>query len=102
MEIASLFSQMTKDKKRKDMGLEAFRIWARMFLKKVIKPEYFIMVSINISEIEMDAENRKYFGRIVDEVMELLERENGTVNKAEMIDTIVKKHLSMLYRNCFS
>ena len=37
MEVAKDFAKMTKDGKRKDMGLELYKIWARSFLKKVIK-----------------------------------------------------------------
>ena len=81
------------------MGLEAFRIWARMFLKKIIKPEYYIMVAINISEMEANSQNRKYFGKIVDQVLDLLEKEKGKVDKADKIDSIIKKYLSLLLRN---
>ena len=101
MEIATLFTQLTKDKKRRNMGLECFRIWARMFLKKVIKPEYYILVATNISDMEMNTENRKYFGRIVDEVFDLLDKGDGVVDKGSKIDQIIKKHLSMLLRKCF-
>ena len=101
MKEASLFALLTKTKKRKDMGIEAFKIWARIFLKKIIKPEFYIMVAINISEMEMNAQNRRYFGKIVDGILELLDKESAEANKAAKIDAIVKKYLSMLYRNRF-
>ena len=100
MDCAFRLTQMTKSKKRKNMGHETFRIWARKFLKQVIKPEYYIMVATNISQMEMGVENMKYFGRIVDEVLDVVTRKQGAPDLASQIDSIFKKHLSMLLRKC--
>ena len=56
------------------------------------------MIAINLSEMEMTTKNRKRFGKIVDDVLDLLDRENDSTGKAKTIDAIVKKHLSLLFR----
>ena len=52
LKIASDFNDLTKKGERKDMSAELFKIWARWILKKVIKKEYFMMASINLTEME--------------------------------------------------
>ena len=99
MEVATLLTQMTKSKKRKNMGHEAFKIWARKFLKQIIRPEYYIMVATNVSQMEPNAENMKYFGTIVDEVTDLVANGQGSLDLSNQIDAIIKKSLSMLLRN---
>ena len=49
--IAKEFNEMTRAGKRKNMCMEAYKIWARMMLKQIIKPGFFIMVSGNNNNI---------------------------------------------------
>ena len=98
MDAAASFNQMTYDKKRKDMGLEAFRIWIRMFLKKVIKPEYYILVCLNLADLRMDLEDRLKIGRIIDEILDLSEKGDTTAHTAKLIDGIFTHYFSNFFR----
>ena len=98
MEAAVSFKEMTRDKKRKDMGQEACRIWMRMFLKKVIRSEYYIMVCQNLADLQMDIENRCKFGRVVDEVLNLLEKGDQTIHTAKKIDEILSLYFPNIFR----
>ena len=119
MEVAKEFTRMTKDGKRKDMGLELYKIWARSFLKKVIKerimrliihkrviimgdypykPEYFIMVSSNLSDFATTIEHRTQFGKVVDKILTIVERNGNKPSMAKQIDRVFKEHLSSLFR----
>ena len=100
MEIAVSFVEMTRDKKRNDMGIEALRIWLRMFLKKIIKPEYYIMVCQNLSDLKVgNLEERWKFGRIVDDILELCENGDLSTHTAKKIDAILLHHFSNIFRN---
>ena len=45
LDVAKDFNEMTKSGKRQDTGLAAYQIWARSILKKIIKPEFYILVA---------------------------------------------------------
>ena len=98
MDIAVSFVEMTRDKKRKDMGQEACRIWLRMFLKKVIKPEYYIMVCQNLADLKMDLESRLKFGKIIDDILDLCEKGDTSIHTAKKIDAIFQLYFSNMFR----
>lgn len=80
------------------MSEEAYKIWARTVLKKIIDPKYFILVSQNFSEMEVSYSNRHNFGVIVDGIIDMLKEDNDGINIGCRIDDLIKNHLPDLYR----
>ena len=83
------------------MGLEVYKIWARMFLKAIIKNEYYVMVAINFSDMEVKPANRHFFGVLVDKVFQILKEENAGVNIGCRIDDLIRHTLPELYRKVY-
>ena len=98
MEIAKDFNDLTRSGNRKDMGLEAYKIWVRSVLKKIIKPEYFIMVSANCDKLGTDSASRHIFGGLVDSILEILQENNEGISIGCRIDDLIKKVLPELLR----
>ena len=98
IEIAADFNKKTFEGNRNDMCKEAFRMWARKTLKGIVKPEFFIMVSSNISELPDTEEMKKNFGKMIDEMLILVESEGPSLERSQKIDEITKKHLPSLFR----
>lgn len=80
------------------MCKEAYRTWARKALKGIVKPEFFITVSSNISELSDTEEMRKNFGKAIDEMLMLIENEEPSLERSHKIDEIFKKYLPSLFR----
>lgn len=99
MEIAKDFNDMTRSGGRKDMSEEAYKIWARSILKKVIKPDFYSMVASNFSEMETSYSNRHNFGIIIDGIFEILSEDNEGVNIGCRIDDLIRNNLPDLFRN---
>ena len=102
MDVAAAFNRMTREKKRKDMGLEAFRIWIRAFLKKLLKPEYYILAASNVMDIQLNKQNRVALGKMVDEILKVTEGGDLSLESPKKMDTIIKKHFPDLFRNCLN
>ena len=100
MDVADAFNRMTREKKRKDMGLEAFRIWIRAFLKKLLKTEYYILAASNVMDIQLNEQNRVSIGKMVDEILKVTEGGDMSLESPKKMDAIVKKHFPNLFRNC--
>ena len=98
LEIAKDFNRKTKNGDRKDMGQEAFKIWCRTILQKIVKPNYFIMVSANLSEINFDHAKRHAFGQVIDGIFELAKDDNEGVDVGFRIEELVKRFLPELLR----
>ena len=98
MDIAKDFNDMTKSGGRKDMSDEAYKIWARTVLKKIIKPVFYSMVASNFSELEMSYSNRHNFGVIIDGVFEILGEDNEGVNIGCRLDDLIRNNLPDLFR----
>ena len=98
MDMAKDFRDFTKKGNRKDTGLEAFKIWGRKFLKKVIKSEYFIMVSTNFSESDATYDFRRKFGLIVDGVFKILDSGNSEFRQDCRIDELIRNYMPHLFR----
>ena len=80
------------------MSKEAYRTWARKALKEIIKPEFFTMVSSNISELPDDDDNRIRFGRVLDAILKLTEDKNPSPDIGRKIDEIFRAHLPSILR----
>ena len=98
MDIAKDFNDLTKCGARKDMSEEAYKIWARTVLKKVIKPEFYSMVASNFSDMETSYSNRHNFGVILDGILEILSEDNEGVNIGCRIDDLIRSNLPDLLR----
>ena len=98
IEAAADFNKKTAEGNRKDMSKEAYRTWARKALKEIIRPEFFTMISSNISELPDDDDNRIRFGRVLDAILQLTEDENPTPNMGKKIDEIFGTHLPSILR----
>lgn len=100
MDVAASFNKMTIDKKRKDMGIEAFRIWIRIFLKKLVKPEYYILAASNIMDIDLqfNQENAVAFGKLMDEILAIIEGGDLSLNSSKKMDNIITKYFPNLFR----
>ena len=98
MDVAAAFNKMTQEKKRKDMGAEAFRIWFRKFLKQLLKPEYYILVASNLSDIKLTQENRIAIGKIVDGILDMVDGGDLSLESSKKMDRIIKKHFPNLFR----
>lgn len=83
---------------RNDMCESAFKIWARTVLKKLIAPEFFTMVSANLTDMEMSYSNRHNFGAIVDGALEILSEDNEGINIGCRIDDLIKANLPLLFK----
>ena len=102
MDVAAAFNKMTQEKKRKDMGLEAFRIWIRLFLKKLVKPEYYILAASNVMDIDLlKQENKIAFGKILDEILNIVEGGDLSLKSSKKMDNIIAKYFPNLFRNWF-
>ena len=99
MNVAATFNRMTREKKRKDMGLEAFRIWIRTFLKKLLKTEYYILAASNVMDIQLNQQNRVSLGKMVDEILKVTEGGDMSLESSKKMDAIIKKHFPNLFRN---
>ena len=96
MPKAKDFNDHTNMGNRKDMCDSAFKIWARTFLKKIIAPEYYILVSANLADMELSYSNRHNFGVIVDGVLEILSEDNEGINIGCRIDDLIKANIPSL------
>lgn len=98
MEVAADFNKRTKEGARRDMSKEAFSTWARKMLKGMIKPEFFIMVSSNFSELPNTTEMRTNFGKALDAIFDLVENAPEMTQNGKKIDEIFRKFLPSLLR----
>ena len=98
MEVAANFNKMTKEGARRDMSKEAFSIWARKMLKGIIRPEFFIMVSSNLSELPNTTEMRTKFGKAMDAIFKLVENGPEMTENGKKIDEIFQQYLPSLLR----
>ena len=98
LKIASEFNNLIRIGHRKDTGVEAYKIWARMFLKMVIKDEYYIYVASKFEELDLKLVTRHHFGAIVDGVFSILKGDNTGINVACRIDDMFKTWLPSLLR----
>ena len=96
--MAKDFNEYTRNGYRKDMGLEAYKIWARSILKKIIKPDYFIMVSLNFDKLGTDSGSRHVFGGLIDGILEILQENNEGISVGCRIDDLIKKVIPDLFR----
>ena len=81
------------------MGKEAFKIWCRNILKKIINPNYFIMVSANFSELEMTHQVKHNFGKFLDGLFEIMAENDTEAKLGFRIDELLRKFLPQLLRN---
>ena len=102
MDMAKDFREFTRKGGRKDTGIQAFKIWGRKFLKKVIKSEFFIMVSTNFSESDATYEFRRKFGFIVDGVFKILSTGNSEFRHDCRIDELFRSYLPNLFRKRYN
>ena len=84
------------------MSHEAYRIFARRILKKILRPEYYIIAASNISDQEVNSENRRNFGLAIDEILELKSESEGKGSMSMAVDKILKNRLGDLIRNDIS
>ena len=80
------------------MGQEAFKIWCRTILKKIVKPNFYTMVSANLSEIKFCPAKRHAFGQILDGILELLKENSDEVDLGFRIEELVNRFLPELIR----
>ena len=69
-----------------------------MFLKAVIKEEYYIYVASKLEKLDLKLVTRHHFGVIVDGVFTILKDENIGINTACRIDDMFKTWLPSLLR----
>ena len=81
------------------MGQEAFKIWCRTILQKVVNPNFFIMVSANLSEIKFCSAKRHAFGQILDGILELIKEDNDEVILGFRIEELFNRFLPELLRS---
>jgi len=98
IDFAAKFNKSTFEGNRKDMGKEALRTWMRKVLKGIVKPEFFIMISANLSELPDTEENRANFGKTIDETLRLIEDKNTNMQNGHSIDEIFTRYLPSLFR----
>ena len=101
MKAAAEFNELTRKGVRKDTGVEAFKIWIRKVLQKVIKKEFFIIVATNLSEIELDEENRQRLGSIFDGIFSIAGDSGQESRKGFRIDELIRSFMPSLIRNRF-
>ena len=92
MKTAADFNTLTRRGLRKDMGNEAFFIFARRILKKVIKRKFYIQCVLNLTQYyDASSDNRQKFGYIIDGIIEILEDDNVNINVGCRIDDLIIK-----------
>ena len=57
--FAKDFNEMTRRGIRKDMSGEFYRIWARSILKRIIKPEFFVLGMVSYGSLLVSFPLRK-------------------------------------------
>ena len=98
MDIATDFNNKTKKGDRKDMGQEAFKIWCRTILQKVVSPNFYTMVSANLSEVKFCSAKRHSFGQIVDGILELLKEDNSEFKIGFRVEELFNRFMPELLR----
>ena len=106
---AKEFANMTRDKKRKKMSNEVFKIWVRRIFKKIIKPEYFTLVCVNFSNVEMTRSNKMKLGVMFEEIIQITDGprrvydvdndQHVPVAVASKCDEVIRKQFPSLLRN---
>ena len=56
------------------------------------------MVSSNLSDFASTIEHRTQFGKVVDKVLLIVEKNGNEPSMAKQIDRVFKEHLSSLFR----
>ena len=98
--MAREFTRLTYEGNRKNMSHEAYKIWARRILKKILRPECFIIAATNISNMEVNSENRSIFGKAIDNILKLKSKSEGKGGSMSMaVDKILKENLGDILRN---
>ena len=97
--MAREFTRLTYEGSRKNMSHEAYKIWARRILKKILRPECFIVVAANLSNLEVNSDNRSSFGAAIDDILELKRTSEGKGSMSMAVDGILRKHIGDLLRN---
>ena len=80
------------------MNEQAMMIWFRHILKQIIKPEFFIMVSDNLSDIEWNEENKHKMGLVLEGILRLMDGATAGTPNGHMVDAILKEYLPSLLR----
>ena len=80
------------------MGKEAYKIWCRNILKKIVDPNFYINVASNFSEMEVSAATRHNFGQLLDGLFEILKEDNSNVKLGFRIEELVRKFLPELLK----
>ena len=99
MKTAAEFNELTKKGIRTDTGIEACKIWIRKVFKKIIKKEFFIIVATNISELELNEDNKQRLGQVLDRVFNCIEDKDFTGKVGYRIDELIRSSLPSLIRN---
>ena len=97
------FAKMTRDKKRKKMSTEVMKIWMRRMLKKVIKPEYYILVCTNFASLEMTRAERMKFGVMLEELLGIVggPRRIFNIEEDKTVDVAIAKKCDEVIRKNF-
>ena len=97
-EEAKEFNEKTRRGDRKDMGKEAYKIWCRNILKKIVNPNFYINVASNFSEMEISSSTRHNFGQLLDGLFDILKEDNSNVRLGFRIEELAKKFLPELLK----
>ena len=105
------FANMTRDKKRKKMSNEILMIWMRWVLKRLAKPEFYILMCINLSKIDFVRKEKIKFGHMIDDLVKVIDgpRQKYDTEKdrlfdipiASECDKIINRHFPTLLRKCY-
>ena len=85
------FAKMTKEKKRKDMSMEAYKMWARSMIKMIFKQEFTVIIMANFDKLDTNEENRERYGKMLDMIHKHHRENENSFTLGRDIDEIVKK-----------
>jgi len=81
------------------MGQEAFKIWCRTILQKIVNPNFFTMISANLSEMKFCSAKRHSFGQILDGIFDIMKEKTEDVKLGFRVEELVNRFLPELLRN---